>query len=71
VERAWVLNSWDRMILPMPFSRACAYGSNPITVPAGATDEQLETLHQEMQAALERCKREAEKALGLSEMAGD
>ncbi len=71
VKRAWVLNSWDRLVLPMPFSRACAYGSNPITVPADATEEEMEALHQEMQAALERCKREAEKALGLSEVTGD
>ncbi len=71
IKRAWVLNSWDRMILPLPFSRACAYGSNPLRVSADATDEEMGSLHQEMQAALERCKREAEKALGLSESNGD
>lgn len=65
VKHAWVLNSWDRMIIPMPFSRACAYGSSPIRVSANATQEQMDTLHQQMQAALERCRAQANKVLGI------
>ncbi len=60
VERAWILNSWDRMIIPKPFSRAALYASSPITVPADAGDQQMEALHQQMQAALERCRLGAE-----------
>jgi len=65
VQRAWILNSWDRMIIPKPFSRACAYFSSPIHVPADATDEQMSALHQQMQETLERCRVEAEKRMGL------
>ena len=65
VKHAWVLNSWDRMIIPMPFSRACAYGSSPLKVPADATEEEMEVLHQQMQAALERCREQANKILGI------
>jgi lysophospholipid acyltransferase (LPLAT)-like uncharacterized protein len=67
IQRAWVLNSWDRMIIPKPFSRACAYFSSPMPVPAEASDDQMNTLHQQMQATLDRCKANAEEALGIRE----
>jgi hypothetical protein len=63
VERAWILNSWDKMIIPKPFSQAAVYASSPIYVPADATDEQMAALHQQMQETLERCRLEAEKRL--------
>lgn len=66
VERAWVLNSWDRMIIPKPFSRACAYISSPMPVAADASEEQMTALHQQMQETLERCRRRAEEEMGIS-----
>lgn len=65
VERAWILNSWDRMIIPKPFSRAVTYGSSPMFVPPDASEEQMTALHQQMQATLERCRLKAEEAAGL------
>jgi lysophospholipid acyltransferase (LPLAT)-like uncharacterized protein len=61
-ERAWVLNSWDRMLIPKPFSRAYVYMSSPIPVPGDATDDVLNALHQQMQETLERCRERAEAA---------
>jgi lysophospholipid acyltransferase (LPLAT)-like uncharacterized protein len=63
VERAWILNSWDRMIIPKPFSRATIYASSSIYVPDDATDEQMSALHQEMQETLERCRLKAEEMI--------
>jgi len=63
VERAWILNSWDQMIIPKPFSKAAIYASGPIHVPADASDEQMAALHQQMQETLERCRRGAEEFL--------
>jgi len=60
VERAWILNSWDRMVIPKPFSRAAFYGSSPIHVPPDAANEQMAELHQQMQESLERCRLRAE-----------
>jgi lysophospholipid acyltransferase (LPLAT)-like uncharacterized protein len=62
VERAWILNSWDRMMIPKPFARAVVYASSPIHVPADATNEQMAALHQQMQETLERCRLGAEAA---------
>jgi lysophospholipid acyltransferase (LPLAT)-like uncharacterized protein len=64
VERAWILNSWDRMMIPKPFSRAAVYASGPMSVPPDAADELMSAMHQQMQETLERCRLGAEKALG-------
>lgn len=50
VEKAWILNSWDRCIIPKPFSRALLRMGKKITVPKEADrDEYLAQL----QASLE------------------
>jgi lysophospholipid acyltransferase (LPLAT)-like uncharacterized protein len=61
VERAWVLNSWDRMMVPKPFSRVAFYASGPIVVPADADDAQMSSFHAQMQESLERCRLKAEQ----------
>lgn len=69
VKNAWILNSWDRMIIPRPFSRAALYASGPMFVPPDATDEQMAALHQQMQATLERCQLKAEAAFSKEQTA--
>jgi lysophospholipid acyltransferase (LPLAT)-like uncharacterized protein len=54
VENAWILNTWDAMMIPKPFSRAYIRVARKIFVPPGADDEKLAEAHKEMQAALER-----------------
>ena len=54
VERAWVLNSWDRLVIPKPFSRVLVRVARRIYVPADADDSAMEKCHGEMQSALER-----------------
>lgn len=62
LQKAWVLNSWDAMLIPKPFSRAVLYATGPIHVPVNASDDEMERFHQEMQKALERCRGKAEAA---------
>lgn len=57
-ERAWVLNTWDKLIIPKPFSRVHVLWSSPIRVAPGAD---LHTVVDEMQAALERVQKRAEQ----------
>ena len=54
MEKPWVLNTWDAMVIPKPFSRAFVRVARKIFVPADASDEQLSAAHSEMQAALDR-----------------
>jgi lysophospholipid acyltransferase (LPLAT)-like uncharacterized protein len=63
VERAWILNSWDRLMIPKPFSRVVGWASPTLVVPAEATEREIIALHQQMQAMLDRCREQAEAAL--------
>ena len=54
VEKAWVLNSWDRMMIPKPFSRVLLRFGKLIIVPENATDEDVERYTGELQASLDR-----------------
>ena len=57
-ERAWVLNTWDKLIVPKPFSRLHVVWSSPVKVPPGAD---LHRVLSEMQSALERVQKRAEE----------
>jgi hypothetical protein len=61
VDRAWVLNSWDRMMIPMPFSRVLVRFGKLIPVPEAATDEEVERYTEELQASLDRVCQFAEE----------
>ena len=54
VDRAWVLNTWDRLMIPMPFSRVLVRVGKLIPVPQDATNEDVERYTTELQAALDR-----------------
>ena len=54
VDRAWVLNTWDRLIIPKPFSRVLMRFGRMIPVPADARDEDLDGYEQELQDSLDR-----------------
>ena len=51
---AWVLNSWDALMIPKPFSKALVRISAKMRVPAEAGDEEMANYHAQLQAALER-----------------
>jgi lysophospholipid acyltransferase (LPLAT)-like uncharacterized protein len=58
---AWVLNTWDAMMIPKPFSKALVRVSAKIRVPAGADDAAMSEFHRQLQAALERVTGYAEE----------
>jgi len=60
VDRAWVLNSWDRMMIPKPFSRVLMRFGKLIDVPRDASDEAFERYQQELQDSLDRVREFAE-----------
>lgn len=51
---AWVLNTWDALMIPKPFSKALVRFSAKIQVPAQADDAQMADFHRQLQAALDR-----------------
>jgi lysophospholipid acyltransferase (LPLAT)-like uncharacterized protein len=54
VDKAWVLNSWDRMMIPLPFSRVLLRFGKLIPIPTDASDEDVERYTAELQSALDR-----------------
>jgi len=58
---AWVLNTWDAMMIPKPFSKALVRVSAKMQVPADAGDAQMTEFHRQLQAALERVTEFAEE----------
>src|SRR5208282_6558117 len=54
VDKAWVLNSWDRMMIPVPFSRVLVRFGKLIRVPEDAGDDDMERYTGELQASLDR-----------------
>jgi len=63
-ERAWTLNSWDRFLIPKPFSKVIVSWSRNVAPPSPDADPAaLETKRQELNEAIERARLNAEQHL--------
>jgi lysophospholipid acyltransferase (LPLAT)-like uncharacterized protein len=63
-ERAWTMRSWDRFLVPKPFSRVIVSWSRVVAAPAADADhETLEVKRQELNDAIERARLNAEQYL--------
>ncbi|MCI0488980.1 MAG: lysophospholipid acyltransferase family protein [Blastocatellia bacterium] len=58
--RHFSLRTWDRMQIPVPFTRAAAFIAEPIYVPRDATIEEIQSKQDALQATLDRLRQEAE-----------
>lgn len=58
-ERAWVMKSWDRFLVPQPFTRICVSWAQWTHVSRELEPEDFETKRQELNAALERARHRA------------
>jgi lysophospholipid acyltransferase (LPLAT)-like uncharacterized protein len=58
--RSLKLPSWDRLEIPLPFTRALTLIAEPIYVPRDASAEQAASYQSSLQASLDRLREEAE-----------
>lgn len=58
---AWVLKTWDELMIPKPFSKALVRFSAKLQVPGDANDQQMAEFHRQLQATLERVTSFAEE----------
>lgn len=65
--RASVLRSWDRLIVPWPFTRIAVAVAEPRPVPAGLSREEAELECRALEAELGGLGRRAEAAVGASD----
>jgi len=59
-----VLNSWDRFVIPRPFSRCLILYGNPIHVPASASKEKLEYYRSLLEYELNRITHKVDNYFG-------
>ena len=55
-ERAWAVNSWDRFLVPLPFTRIVVSWAQWTIVSTDLPNERLEEKREELNAALERAR---------------
>jgi lysophospholipid acyltransferase (LPLAT)-like uncharacterized protein len=60
LSEAWILNTWDKLMIPKPFSRALMRVSRRMPVPDDASEAQKQKSLDELQAALDRVREFAE-----------
>jgi lysophospholipid acyltransferase (LPLAT)-like uncharacterized protein len=63
-EKAWVMRSWDRFLVPKPFTRIVVSWAQWTKVPADLPAEQFEMKRQELNDAMERARLRAYEHLG-------
>ena len=64
VSRAWVLNSWDRFLIPKPFSTVCVHWGTPIHVPATLDDDAFEAIRRGVERTLRQLQDDADRQCG-------
>ena len=60
LENPWVLNTWDKSMIPKPFSKALLRVSREIAVPEHAGESERDRYYAELQTALDRVREFAE-----------
>ena len=63
-ERAWRMRSWDRFLLPLPFTRIVVSWARWTEVPRALAEENFEAMRAQLNAALERARLRALAHLG-------
>ncbi len=60
-QKAWILRSWDRFLVPKPFSRVAISWSRQVEVPSTDDPQVIQAKILEVEAALERARLNAEQ----------
>jgi len=65
-EHAWTMRSWDRFLIPRPFTRICVSWAQWTHVPTNLTDDHFEVMRQQLNDAIERARLRALAHFGKS-----
>ena len=67
-KRRWVLSSWDKFIIPLPFTRGVIVWGEPVTVARDAGPAELENARLKVEAALNAVANAADEAMGVDKV---
>lgn len=65
--RAWVLGSWDRLIVPKPFARVAVTVGEPLPVPDDLAAEEEERVRRQVEERMGELNRRASAAAGVAD----
>jgi lysophospholipid acyltransferase (LPLAT)-like uncharacterized protein len=65
-ERSWRLRSWDRFVIPKPFSRIAVVAGEPISVPPDVPREEMGRYRERFEAAIAEAEARARQILDES-----
>ncbi len=64
VKNRMTFRSWDRFILPLPFGRGRIIWGTPVTIPADASDQDIEIIRHQIETEMNVLLSQADAALG-------
>ncbi len=67
VNRAWVLKSWDRFLIPKPFSKILVHWGTSIPVPAALEGDAFEAVRQDVEKTMRELQDETDRQCGWRE----
>lgn len=62
---SWLVSSWDRLMIPLPFSRGVFLWGDPMSVPKEADDAEIERLAARVESALNDMTAGLDRRLGV------
>ncbi len=65
--RAWSLHSWDRFLIPKPLSRIRIRWDQPFSVPRNLTEEEFESLRQQLESRMRQNQIADDRSFGWGE----
>lgn len=67
VDRAWILGSWDRFLIPKPFSTVTVRWDGPIAVPASLSSDEFEAIRRRIEERMRENQAREDWAQGWRE----
>jgi hypothetical protein len=64
VDKAWIAGSWDRFLIPKPFSRVTVQWEEPFFVPQKADPDEFDAFRRQIEERLTRAYAEADLRSG-------
>ncbi|MBN1382157.1 MAG: lysophospholipid acyltransferase family protein [Deltaproteobacteria bacterium] len=68
VSRAWILKSWDRCLVPKPFSKITCRWGEPIFVPRDLSEQEFEATRREIEELMLKNQRQDDHRFGWSNL---
>ncbi len=63
-KKLWILGTWDKFMVPKPFTQSLMLFGDAITVPKESTEQEISTIRLQLEQAMHRTQAEADRRMG-------